>query len=243
MSDRLCFPNIDNTRRYTLMPNINTGGATYSRIGEEIEPIRFTVKMTLSLVTPTRIIDSFIGPEFGNLNSGPEDITAHVYIFFSKQYPDYSDRGDLGWSMNQFLKRSRESDTGYEFDGTHDRGKFIMNPNIFKAVHHFRVRLKKGSGYQSYSRMVTNNNPDPEYAPEQHAEAFTGASQFADLTFSIPFPKKLRYASQASTQPENYCPYVVVGWTPNEYPLEVPPMNTLLPLAATCTSHFWYKDM
>ena len=249
--DRRIGSTIARDARWIIMPPVTTGTAVFNRIGKEIEPLRLKVKMTLSLITPTRevnyVTNNAVPPPpqpFGDFNSGPEDITAHVYVFFSKLFPDWAQKDDPDWTMLHFLKHSNQANAAYGFDGTHENGKMVMNTEEFRPVHHFAIRLKKGAGYQSYVRMVTSNPGDGPIPrdPEDHLTAFTSASQFADLTFSVPLPKKLTYAAQANGYPEHFNPYLAVAWSSNEYPMERPCIPELTPLAVTATTHLWYKD-
>lgn len=249
MIDNLTTPRITSLNRWLVFPGVLAGTSQYTRIGQEIEPLKLQVKMTLSLVSPTRIVQSLIPGEhpLGTQNSGPEDITAHVYIYFSKLYPDYNDWNVPGWPqhMDRFLVQAKQSPSSYAYVGTHANGKMIMNPDEFKGVHHFAIRLRKGAGYQSYSRMLSadaiNNTGDPQQLEELSS---TGqGSQYADLTFDIPCPKKLYFANSANSFPEHWCPYMSVGWSSNQYPMEsgVDPQRAAL--ACTSTVNFWYKDI
>lgn len=225
------------------MPPVGTGSAVYHRVGEEIEPLRLKVQLTLSLVTPTFDVNRLTDPQLGTLDSGPEDITAHVYVFFSRRFPNFEDRTNPAFDLNYFLKRAQESNTAYQYQGTHENGKMVVNNQEFKKVHHFAIRLKKAAGYQSYVRMISSNGGDPQREPDQHVQAPALASQVADLTFYIPLPKKLRYQVQASNQPECFTPYMCIGWSSNDYPLESVSSPNLTPLAVTGSCHLWYKDM
>lgn len=249
--DRRIGPTIARDARWIILPPVTTGNSVFTRVGKEIEPLRLKVKMTLSLITPSRevnwVANNAVPPPpepYGDFNSGPEDITAHVYVFFSKLFPDWAQRNNDDWTMLHFLKHSNQANAAYGFEGVHENGKMVMNTEEFRPVHHFAIRLKKGAGYQSYVRMITTNPPEAGTRdPEDRLSAFTSASQFADLTFSVPLPKKLSYAAQANAYPEHYCPYLAVSWSSNEYPMERPCLDTVTPLAVTATTHLWYKDM
>lgn len=215
------------------MPTVAQGVGVNQRVGEQIQPLRLKLQVALSLVTPTNQVATL-----GNSgNSGPEDITVHVYILRSKEFPSFQQQYSLNVGADLLMTAQGQDER--PFDGNYWNAKLPVNANKYSVLHHKQIRLRKSAGYQSFVKFAdVNAVNDP--AGALNCVSQTG-NQMAYLSLNIPIPKVLQYDTQ-NTLPDNYFPFMCIGWTSNEYPLQHNWARQLYPLAVTARTWLTYKD-
>jgi len=218
---------------YMCMPFVSQGVGVNQRVGAEIQPLSFKLQLCLSLVGGA---DEVIGAT--SKDHGPEDITVHVFMLRSKLFPDMSQQYSL--NVGSDLMCQFNGQLPQAFDGTYWASRLIPNRTLYHVLHHKKIRLRKGAGYQSYVKEVSeygNDNPTNSlYALD------TPGAQMAQLTLDIPAPKKLVYEGPFNTFPRDYAPFVCIGWVSNEFPIAKPLNQNYYPLAVTARTFFKFKD-
>ena len=219
---------------YGLMPVCPQGVGVNQRIGEQIQPLSLKLQLALSLVTPTNLVT----PLGTSGNSGPEDITVHVYILRSKDFPSWQQQYSL--NVGTDLLSPYQGQNELPFDGTYWNSKLPVNTVKYNVLHHKQIRLRKSAGYQSYVKYADQNSSnDP--AGALNCVSQTG-NQTAYLSLNIPIPKMLQYSNSAFNMPEDYFPFMCIGWVSNEYPLSAQWTRQLYPLAVTARTYLKFKD-
>jgi len=232
-TDTLFNCSITSGDKYRLLPNVPVGTNNGQRIGLEIQPISLKVRLALTLTAPSIDIDSR-----GDGDTGPEDITAHIFFLKSKKFPDFANVGAI--SLSQLLQVMPNNGTFSAFSGAYWEQHCVVNSEDFTLIKRIQVRLKRAAGYQSYVAQVVQSG---NYQPNQ--AIFTDnvpGGQTADIAVDIPLPKELQYRTTTDVQPQDFNPFMVVGWTKNAYPLSSAPPSTLFPLAISGRTYFRYRD-
>lgn len=237
ISDVLFNHSITPGDKYRLMPGITIGTFNGNRVGNQIQPLSFKVQLCLSLSLPSATASG--GYISSTTDSGPEDLTAHVYFLKSKKFPDYDNMGSI--SLTSMLTPMANYGVYSGFTGDWWTAKSIVNSNDFTLIKHLQVRLTKGAGYQSYMAQI---NETGDGNPQQALFATDVSGRpWAYHTVNIPVPKMLQYKDTTSSQPVDYNPFMVIGWVRNSYPFAVLGANTTFPLAVSARTLFRYKDI
>ena len=219
---------------YMLMPPIQQGVGVNNRIGQDIMPLSFKLQLCMSLVLGSNEVNSLSD----SANSGPEDITVHVFMLRSKVYPDSTQQ--LSLNVGADLMCTFNGQNEQQFDGNYWSSRLMVNREKYHVLHHKAIRLRKATGYQSYVRQASSEGlVEPTDAVATPA---TPGAQMAQFTLDIPCPKRLTYSTAFTQQPENYAPFICIGWVANEYPVASPLVRAYYPLAVTARTMFKYKD-
>jgi len=122
--------------KYRLVPNIPNGTLNGQRIGNEIQPISLKVKLALTLTAPSRLVTSS-----GDGDTGPEDITAHVFFLKSKKFPDFTNVGSI--NLTQLLQVMPNNSLYAPFTGQYWDKHYVVNSEDFTLIKRLAIRLKE----------------------------------------------------------------------------------------------------
>jgi len=233
MNDTVFNHSITSGDKYRLLPNIPAGTLNGQRIGLEIQPISLKVRLALTLTAPTRLVTTS-----GDGDTGPEDITAHCFFLKSKKFPDFANVGSI--NLTQLLQVMPNNGNFSAFTGAYWEQHCVVNSEDFTLIKWLRIRLKRAAGYQSYVAQIEYSGV---YDVQQaiFTDNVPGA-QTADVTVDIPLPKNLQYRQTGDLQPQDFNPFMVVGWTKNAYPLTTAGSSNTYPLAISARTYFRYRD-
>jgi len=232
---------------YSLLPNILQGIDSNQRIGQTINPISLKCSLALQLVQPSNKVwvptENGSNPLIGNTYSYPEDIIVHVYFLTSKQVKSVANYSAV--PITDLL--AYNGSTPVQFSGSWWDAELPVNKELFNVIKHYRIRLYKGSSWQSY---VANGEDFPSSAsvPAQlPTDGYaTGSNNIIKIDTQIPCPKKLNYREGATdawaNQPEDFFPFMVAGWCRNMYPLNSTVANAVYPVAISGRTYFKFTD-
>lgn len=226
--------------KYAILPSVTNGTGPAQRIGNQLQPLSLKLQLTFNLTTPTsKVSSTLIRPGSGDGDSGPEDITVHLYILKSKVFPNFDQASSI--DLTNLLTPSSNSTQFSSFDGTYWPSKFQVNRELFNVISHKAIRLKKAAGYQSYVKYADTTGATLPGGALNTQD--TPGSQMAQITEYIPLPKMLQYKATTDLQPADWNPFFVIGWTSNEYPITRAWTHQYYPLSVTGRVTFKFKDL
>lgn len=235
---------IDSTNDiYRIMPTVIQGVESGQRIGQSINPISLKCSLALQLVQPTNKVwtptQDGINPLIGSNISYPEDIVVHVYFLTCKTVKSVTNYTAV--PITQLLAFNGQ--TPVQFSGSWWDAELPVNKELFNVIKHYRIRLKKGMGWQSYvSNVMDSGSTSPPTQPFTDGYA-TGSNDIVKIDCQIPLPKTLNYNEEAAaTQPENFFPFMVAGWCRNTYPLINTINNAVYPVAISGRTYLKFTD-
>jgi len=239
---------IDSTNEiYSLLPNVLQGIDSTQRIGQSICPISLKCSLALQLVQPSNKVwtptENGSNPALGTVTSYPEDIIVHVYFLTCKAVKFVGNFSAV--PITNLLAYNGTNPV--QFSGSWWDAELPVNKELFNVIKHYRVRLYKGAAWQSY---VANGEDFPSSAsvPTQlWTDGYAnGSNNIVKIDTMIPCPKKLNYREGATdawaNQPEDYFPFMVAGWTRNQYPLNNTVANSVYPVAISGRTYFKWTD-
>ena len=221
---------------YRLIPDVDQGEGFDERTGNQIEPKRLTVQLALSLVTPSSAVTATgLG---GNAISYPENITVHIFFLKSRQVADVANYTAIPITE---LMSEGGGQNAQQFDGSFWNAQLGVNSNLFSVIKHLKINMKKGNGWSSYVSYAEQSGSS--VPPQLPCDGQADFNRVHRINVNIPMPKKLTYDSDFTKQPSNYFPFMVAGYTRNEYPVTTAWANTWYPLAISARTLFTYTDI
>lgn len=217
---------------YAALPQIIQSGGeqSYGRRGVKIEPVKHCTD--LQFCFSPELLVSTGGPSPVRIDSVAWDVTVHIWYGYVTRYKSMDDVNGNKTFIAQNL---------FEIDGstqTRFSGKMgdLMNErnSEFAALKHKSFRMYKDQG--------NANTLSSEYFP-------TVTQKKLRLWFKS--PKSLKYADDTSFYPENYAPFILVGYCHNDNTQAsntsntVGPTNNLAQIPAVQmlqVNKVWFKD-
>lgn len=172
---------------YPAIPQLTQGDGSNQRVGDVVEPKSLTVALNIAVKN---------GPS----DAFSTDKIVHVYLMTSKAVKDLANYTAI--PIGQMLDYGNGTSGG--FDGTSGAAMYPVQKKSFTVLKHWVKRMSSGFGHPIGSTGTTAGNADSVITP---------STSYAMLRLKVKIPKKLKYAVSASTYPNNYAPFFVVGWT------------------------------
>lgn len=181
---------------YTCMPQVPQGDASSDRHGVKISPSKHTTELQFIFSDEQLYGNSSSAVR---LDSLAWDVTVHVWYGMLKRYKSTDDvNGNKPFIANNLF----EINGGIQqrFSG---RLEDLMNERNrdFGTLKHKSFRMFKSSG-----------NANAGSSSEQFQPCITQKK----LRLSFKAPKILKYADETSFYPENYAPFILVGYCHND---------------------------
>lgn len=217
---------------YTCLPDITQGDGSFDRQGLKLNPKRHTTQLQFTFNEDPQILSGGVGVPAAQAGW---DVTVHVWYGFAKRYKNVVDiQANAAAILAEML------DTG---NGGQSRFTGLMSDELFElnkeflTLRHKSVRLYKNAGLANVLDVTSPSLGMPEY-------------QGARMTLSWKAPKTLLYKDEVAVIPENYAPFIIVGYSHNDGTqasdlANTGPTNNILQVSAikmVRTDKVWYKD-
>jgi len=175
-------------------------------------------------VSPTKlIIKGRVSFTYNTVLS--RNITVHIYVLSAKAVRSFANYTAI--PITQLLASGASTDVG--FDGTNYNADLPVQRDSFTVHKHLKIPLKKGLGL---------SNPG---LGDLSGSCITAGTTTKAFTISLKPPKTLKYGPQAATYPQNYAPFMCVGWTYNDAPTAGDEPSTIVTMN-TCQAQLYFKD-
>lgn len=182
---------------FTCIPQISQGDTTYQRQGNKINPTRHVTQLEF-VFNPSAIIGTTTG---ARADQAGWDITVHVWYGFAKRYKRVS---DVVTNEVTLLQSHLQDGQGgqFEWNGLLTDETLDVDKEIF-TFKHKKFRMYKNAGLANVGDVTSPSLSTPML--ERHA-----------MTINWKAPKTLLYGEEANLVPENYAPFIVVGYCHND---------------------------
>lgn len=217
---------------FTCLPDIVQGDESLMRNGNKLNPRRHTTQLQFTFNEDPQILSGGVGVP---ASQAGWDITVHVWYGFAKRYKNVADvQANAAAILAEML------DTG---NGGQSRFTGLMSDELFElnkeflTLRHKKVRMYKNAGLANVLDTTSPSLGMPEY-------------QGARVSLSWKPPKSLLYKDEVAQIPENYAPFIIVGYSHNDGTQASDITNagpTTNPLQVSAvkmvrTDKLWFKD-
>ena len=198
---------------YACIPQTVQGLDDNNRIGDELSPIKCSVKLDLSWKDQE--------------NQQSFDRTVHIFMLQAKAVQDLANFSAI--PITELLALG--NGINGSFDGTKQRSQQPINRAAYTILHHKQIRLYKAWGRPNGVTGTSITGTD---------SLITSLStSYRRVVLNVKLPQKFHYDTKSATYPENSAPFLVIGWTSND---AVGPADTAINLQVMGTTHMYYKD-
>lgn len=173
---------------YAAIPQLTQGVDSFERIGDVIQPK--SIYVDFNVVVKNGPSDAF-----------STDKIVHIFMLTSKAVKDLANYTAV--PIAQLLDYGNGTSGG--FDGTSGAAMYPVQKKSFSVIKHWKRRMTNGFGHPIGSTGTTAGNADSVIS--------VSPNSYAQMRIKVPSPKKLKYSVAASTYPNNFAPFFVVGWT------------------------------
>jgi len=173
---------------YFAIPALSQGTDSHERIGDVIQPK--SIYCDLNIVVKNGPSDAF-----------STDKIVHVFLMTSKAVKDLANYTAI--PIAQMLDYGNGTSGG--FDGSSGAAMYPVQKKSFTVLKHWKKRMTHGFGHTIGSTGTSAGSTDSVITPVSNS--------YAQLRLKVKAPPKLKYATAASTYPNNFAPFFVVGWT------------------------------
>lgn len=226
------YPGGGSAQVFTCLPDVSQGDESLMRNGNKLNPKRHTTQLQFTFNDDPQI-------DVGGTNTPASragwDITVHVWYGFARRYKSVADVAANGANI-----LSEMLDVG---NGSQSRFTGIMNNELFEVnkeflqVRHKTARLYKNAGLDNVLDTTSPSLSTPEIL-------------CARMSLGWKTPKVLNYKDESSVIPENYAPFIIVGYVHNDGTQASDQANTgpttnILQVSALKmwkTDKLWFKD-
>lgn len=226
------YPGGGGAQVYTCIPDVSQGDESLMRNGLKVSPKRHTTNLQFTFNDDPQILSGGVGVP---ASQAGWDITIHVWYGFAKRYKNVADI-----TANATTLLSEMLDVG---NGSQSRFTGLMSDELFEVnkelltLRHKKVRLYKNAGRDNVLDIT---------APSLSTPQALGAR----MSLSWKVPKTLLYKDEAAVIPENYAPFIIVGYVHNDGTQASDQANTgptanVLQVSAVKmwkTDKLWFKD-
>lgn len=214
---------------FTCVPDITQGDLSTDRQGVKISPRRHTTQLQFTFNEDPQITGGVPASQAG------WDITVHVWYGFCKRYKSVV---DVNASANSIL--AEMLNVG---NGSQSRFTGLMSDELFEVNKEFlTVRHKTARMYKNAGRANVLDITSPSL----------GMPEIQGIRMSLPWkvPKTLLYKDEPAQIPENYAPFIIVGYSHNDGTQASDQANTgptgnILQVSAVKmvrSDKLWFKD-
>lgn len=226
------LPGGGSAQLYTCLPDITQGDNSFDRDGNRPRPTRHTTQLQFTFNEDPQILSGGVGVPAARAGW---DITVHVWYGFAKRYKNVN---DVSTNATAILAEMLDTGNGgvSRFTGLMSDELFEINKE-FLTLRHKKVRLYKNAG-QANVLDVTSPSLGTPFA------------EGARMSLSWKVPKSLLYKDEVAVIPENYAPFIIVGYSHNDGTQASDISNTgattnILEVSAikmVRTDKVWFKD-
>lgn len=214
---------------YTCLPDITQGDESLMRNGNKLNPRRHTTELQFTFNDDVQITGGIPASQAG------WDITIHVWYGFAKRYKSVADI-----SANTAAILAEMLDVG---NGSQSRFTGLMSDELFEVnkefltLRHKKVRMYKNAGRDNVLDVTAPSLSTPQVLGTR-------------MVLSWKAPKSLLYKDESAVIPENYAPFIIVGYSHNDGTQASDQANTgltsnVLQVSAVKmwkTDKVWFKD-
>lgn len=220
-----------NPQLWVVMPDVNEGTQTteYTREGVKISPTKLVADLDLKFNVKAALAS-------GNIDQASWDITAHIWYGYARRFKN---NDDVNANKVNIVENMLEVGDGTttRWLGTPIMDQFRINRE-FVSLKHKKVRMYRPLGSQNTATLAGGVTT---YYP-----------QVINKTFKLSFkcPKTLMF-NELQDSPENYAPFVIIGYRHNDGSqasntyVATPPFANVAQvpaLQAVIRSHLYFKD-
>lgn len=200
---------------YAAIPQINQGVDSFERVGDVIMPKSIYVDFNVAVKNAPS--DAF-----------STDKIVHIFMLTSKAVKDLANYTAV--PIGQLLDYGNGTSGG--FDGSSGAAMYPVQKKSFTVLKHWKKRMSAGYGHAIGTTGTQAGTTDSVIT--------VTPSSYATMRIKVPSPKKLKYSVAASTYPNNFAPFFVVGWTRADVAGSAGPtfINTYVQAKTT----MYYKD-
>lgn len=214
---------------YTCVPDVSQGDESLMRDGNRLNPRRHTTQLQFTFNDDPQITGGVPASQAG------WDITVHVWYGFAKRYKNIADV-----TANATAILAEMLDVG---NGSQSRFTGLMSDELFEVNKEFlslrrkSVRLFKNAGRDNVLDIT---------APSLSTPQVLGAR----MSLNWKVPKSFSYKDESAVIPENYAPFIIVGYVHNDGTqasdqVNTGPTSNILQVSAVKmwkTDKLWFKD-
>lgn len=215
---------------WPIVPDVSEGDTEFTRDGVKIFPKSLVADVDLKFNNKT----SAIGGN-GTLDDCSWDITAHVWWGYARRYKNSDDINANKVAIVENMLEDGQGASVRWLGGPLDHQ--LHQNNEFVSLKHTAVRMFRPLGVQNTGTLAGGVTT---YYP-----------QIIERSLKCRFkcPKSFKYNENLS-QPENYAPFIIIGYQHNDntqaantYGVSPPLLATQAPaLIASIRSHLYFKD-
>lgn len=197
---------------YTCLPQIAQGDSTYERQGNKINPTRHVTDLRFTF-NGSAVLQ--YTPSGGTMVTVPIsqagwDITVHVWYGFSRRFKRVDNVTALANTTNilQTMLQDGQGDN-IEWNGLLT-DETLQVDRDFVTLKHKKFRMYKNAGLANVGDPISPSLTTPMATTHR-------------MRISWKVPKVLLYGEDSSLVPENYAPFIVIGYCHND---STPASNT-----------------
>lgn len=220
-----------NPQLWVVMPDVNEGTQTteYTREGVKISPTSLVADLDLKFNVKAALAS-------GNIDQASWDITAHIWYGYARRFKN---NDDVNANKVNIVENMLEVGDGTttRWLGTPIMDQFHINRE-FVSLKHKKVRMYRPLGSQNTATLAGGVTT---YYP-----------QVINKTFKLAFkPPKTLMFNELQDSPENFAPFVIIGYRHNDGSqasntyVVTPPFANIAQvpaLQAVIRSHLYFKD-
>lgn len=215
---------------WPITPDVSEGDTEFTRDGVKIFPKSLVADVDLKFNNKT----SAIGGN-GTLDDCSWDVTAHVWWGYARRYKNSDDINANKVAIVENMLEDGQGNSVRWLGGPLDHQ--LHQNNEFVSLKHTSVRMYRPLGQQNTATLAGGVTT---YYPQVIQRSIK-------CRFKV--PKSFKYNENLS-QPENYAPFVIIGYQNNDnvqaantYGVDPPLLATQAPaLIASIRSHLYFKD-
>lgn len=183
---------------FPCLPQVSVGDSSFTRDGNKIQPTRHTTDLRF-VFNDAAVLDAPSGVTA--ISQAGWDLTIHVWYGYAKRYKNVA---DVVTNEQTLLEEHLQDGQGnlYEWTGLLRDETFDVNKEVLQ-VKHKTLRMYKNAGQANVGDVVSPSLSTP-------------MSEARRLRLTWKAPKTLTYADEEHILPENYAPFIIVGYCHND---------------------------
>lgn len=216
---------------FTCVPPVYEGDSSFQRNGQKINPVKHRTDLIFNFSKEQLIA----GTPNLRVDQAGWDVTVHIWYGYARRYKNVSDV-----QLNAALICNNMFDDG---QGHNSRWFGLLSNELkqlnteFVSMKHRKVRMYKNAGLDNVLDTTAPSLTAPELMTQR-------------VSLHWKTPKTLKYEIDSSPYPENYCPFIVVGYCHNDMTQASndsndAPTNNILEIPAinmVQVNKLWFKD-
>lgn len=226
------LPGGGSAQLYTCVPDISQGDESLMRDGNKVSPVKHRTDLQFVFNDDPQID---VGGTATPASRAGWDITVHVWYGFAKRYKSVT---DVAAGATSILAQMLDVGNGAQsrFTGLMSDELFVVNKDFLN------LRYKKTRLYKNAGQANVLDTTSPSLGTPFH--------QGTRMSLSWKPPKVLTYKDENSTVPENYAPFIIVGYSHNDGTQASDVANTgpttvitaVSAIKMTRSDKLWFKD-